>query len=570
MQAIHCDYLIIGGGSAGCVLANRLSASGKHQVALIEAGRDQAPDQEEEAILDSYPRVAYFNPKNIWPELRVYLEPLNAQGGRQPTSKRYEQARIMGGGSSLNDMQANRGLPLDYDGWADSGATGWHWDAVLPYFKKLERDVDYGGPLHGTEGPIPIRRIQSKVWPKFSIAAADAMKAKGFKEIDDQNAEFSDGYFPIAISNIYDRRVSTSMGYLTPTVRSRPNLAILTDSTVWTLTFEDGKVSGAIGSGPDGPMKIHARETIVSAGALHSPALLLRSGIGPAQELRALNIPVLADRPGVGKNLQEHPALSVSAFMDPDARLGSKLRRHTHLGLRFSSSLLEAGGGDMYMVGLSKTGWHPVGQQLSSLVTWVNKPYSRGQVTLLSPRPQDEPKVEFAMLSDRRDLLRLTEGIRLAASLFEQDALKQVTKHPFPTSYSERVRDLGVISQKNAVITSILASGLDGPAWLRSALLKHAVTEGPTLERILADEEIMEGFVRTTVHGIWHPCCSCRMGDANDPLTVVSPTGKVIGVHGLRVVDASIMPSIPRANTNIPTIMLAEKISDAILEESIF
>ncbi|WP_445768975.1 GMC oxidoreductase [Rheinheimera sp.] len=216
----------------------------------------------------------------------------------------------------------------------------------------------------------------------------------------------------------------------------------------------------------------------------------------------------------------------------------------------------------------SKSGWHEVGKQLGSLVTWVNKPFSRGAVALRTSNPQDEPLVEFNMLSDRRDLIRLAEGFKQAVRLFDEPALKKVSNDPFPTSYSERVRALGVESRTNVILTSVLAACLDGPAWMRKTLIRRLVNEGPSIEALMTDSEQLEEFLMKSVHGLWHPTGSCRMGQKNDPNAVVSTSGSVIGVGGIRVVDASVMPSIPRANTNIPTIMIAERMSDLILSEN--
>lgn len=214
------DYVIVGGGSAGCVLAHRLSAVPSLRVALIEAGKDTPPGAVPAAILDSYPMPVFCGDTYIWPEIK-------ASATRTAAPRVYEQGRVMGGGSSINVQSANRGLPRDYDGWATNGATGWAWQDVLPYFRKLERDVNFPeGELHGGDGPVPIRRVLKADWPPFCHAFADGMRKNGFAGLQDQNGEFGDGYFPGAFSNLDDKRVSTAVAYLDAQTRRRRNLHI--------------------------------------------------------------------------------------------------------------------------------------------------------------------------------------------------------------------------------------------------------------------------------------------------------------------------------------------------------
>ena len=228
------DYIIVGGGSAGSVLANRLSARSPNKVLLLEAGQDTPHGKVPAAILDSYPGTAYLNPAYTWSKLKVTTEviPHNRPDEPRPPLRTYEQARVLGGGSSINGQLANRGAPTDYDEWHARGATGWNWDSVLPFFKKVERDMDFDGPWHGNEGRIPVRRIFPDLWPEHAKAAGETFKAAGYKFLIDQNAEFEDGYFPITISNVYERRVSAAIGYLDPGTRMRDNLTISTDTQV--------------------------------------------------------------------------------------------------------------------------------------------------------------------------------------------------------------------------------------------------------------------------------------------------------------------------------------------------
>jgi len=240
------DTIIVGGGSAGSVLANRLSARSHNKVLLLEAGQDTPHGKVPAAVLDSYPGTACLNPNYTWSKLKVTTEAIshNNPAEKQPPLHSYEQARILGGGSSINGQLANRGAPADYDEWASRGATGWDWNSVLPYFKKIERDMDFDGPWHGGEGRIPVRRNFPDLWPEHAKAVGKAFEAAGYRYLQDQNAEWEDGYFPLTISNAYERRVSAAIGYLDPVTRLRENLSISTDTQVSELIF-DGNAAPA-------------------------------------------------------------------------------------------------------------------------------------------------------------------------------------------------------------------------------------------------------------------------------------------------------------------------------------
>jgi 5-(hydroxymethyl)furfural/furfural oxidase len=242
-------------------------------------------------------------------------------------------------------------------------------------------------------------------------------------------------------------------------------------------------------------------------------------------------------------------------------------RRHIQVALRYSSGLPGVPKGDMFVAVLSKSAWHAVGAQIGSLLTFVNKTYSEtGQVKLASRDPRAEPMVEFNLLSDRRDLDRLMSGFRKMAALQMSAPIRAVTDTPFPASYSDRVRKIGVVNSKNRILTAIAAALMDGPAALRRYMVDNFIVEGFNFDDVMSDDEALEAFVRKAAIGVWHASCSCRMGRADDPMAVVDTQGRVKGVQGLRVVDASIFPVVPCANTNFPTLMTAEKIADAMLQ----
>jgi 5-(hydroxymethyl)furfural/furfural oxidase len=561
------DTIIVGGGSAGSVMAHRLSAKSAKKILLCEAGQDTPPGNEPPEIRDSYSGTAYFDPRFHWTDLKVTTQVVshNNPQAEYPPLRKYEQARVLGGGSSINGQLANRGAPTDYDEWEARGAAGWGWKNVLPYFRKVERDLDFDGPFHGKDGRIPVRRIPREHWTGHSQAAAQAFEQAGYPFLPDQNGEFVDGYFPITHSNQTEQRVSAAMGYLDSETRARANLTIMTNTLVKELLFEGTRCIGIKADVDGREQEFRGNEIILSCGAIHSPAHLLRAGIGPVGQLKDLGIPVIAGLEGVGQRLMDHPSISLSSFVRPGGRMNEHTRRHIQVGLRYSSGLSGVPKGDMFIAVLTKSAWHAVGEQIASLLTFVNKTYSEtGQVKLASRDPRKEPIVQFNLLSDKRDLDRLMSGFRMTAAMQMNASLKAVTDKPFPASYSDRVRKIGVVNTRNKVLTTIAAALMDGPAALRSYMIDNFVVEGFTFDQVMGDDEALEAFVRKATIGVWHASCSCRMGRPDDPMAVVDGQGRVRGVQGLRVVDASIFPVVPCANTNFPTLMTAEKIADTM------
>jgi 5-(hydroxymethyl)furfural/furfural oxidase len=565
MMEAAADYLILGGGSAGCVLAARLSENPNTRVLLVEAGRNLTRDTMPAHVRSRYPGRAYLDADNIWPELQAYFAaPFD---GVPRARRRYEQGRILGGGSSVNAMVANRGAPSDYDEWGGMGARGWSFEAVLPYFRKLERDADYGNDnkYHGVHGPIPIRRISAQRMSPFVSGVCDAFEKQGFQRHADQNGPWEDGIYVGAIAvDDEGHRIPTALAYLSESVRARPNLDIVADHTAERLLIEGGRVTGAVIAPSSGGevRSVHAKEIVVCSGAIHSPALLMRSGIGPGAHLAEMGIETLLDAPGVGANLMEHPSTAVSSYLPPAMRLADLDEHHDHAILRFTSDIDDAPAGDMHAAMIARSAWHSIGSRIGTLFIWLNKPYSRGRVRLAGKSVNTEPSVDFRLLSDERDLLRLAYGFRTGARALLQMQREGRAGPAFPTSYSARVAAIAADGQLNQVKRGLFSAVMDmaGPA--RAWLLRNVITGGLELDALMEDDQALQAMLKAAVGGVWHASGTCRMGRADDPMAVTDEAGLVHRLPGLRVCDASLMPAIPRANTNIPTIMMAERIAD--------
>jgi len=500
------DVVVVGAGSAGCVLATRLSEDPKRSVLLLEAG----PDYADVAALPEDIRNSYVPAfSHDW----GYRSEL----GKLGRALDLPRAKLVGGCSATNATIALRGTPGDYDEWTAEGNIGWSFSDVLPFFRRLENDLDFRNKWHGQTGPMPIRRFSKKELTSAQSAFLNTCYAAGHKQQDDLNAPDAIGAGPIPMNQLNGIRQSTALTYLAQS-RHRRNLTVRSNALVDRVLFRGNRAVGV--SIMSSPKKIFAQRIVLSAGSYSSPVILMRSGIGPAEHLRTLRIRVLIDLLGVGENLIDHPLFQLSFEAKPVRQTEEVPWAQTVLTLKSSKAWRYP---DLQVLPTSITPSDiensSGGADFNMLVSLV-KPKSHGRLRLRSADPTAAPRIDLGYFTHRDDLPLMVEVVREARNLARTPPL--------------------------------------------SKLLRHELFPGPRITSISG----LESTVLKTIGTYHHPVGTCRMGLAPDKGAVVDSHGNVHGVECLSVIDASIMPSIPAANTNIPTIMVAERCSEWLKQNS--
>jgi choline dehydrogenase-like flavoprotein len=554
------DYLIVGGGSAGATLASRLSENPTTRVLLIEAGPDTPPDATPADIADTFPSST-LNPNYFWPGLTATRRP---DGVTYP----FPQARIMGGGSSIMGMWALRGVPSDFDAWVEAGADGWGWSDVLRVYRRLENDLDRDRS-QTSAAPYTIRRTPHEEWPAFAVAMERAANARGLRNIADINENPGEGFFPVPVSQSPTERSSSASAYLTRAVRRRPNLAIMAETRVTRLRFDGLRACGVVTERAGETVHIDAREVIVSAGAIHSPALLLRSGLGPVEELKALGIAPVMDRPGVGRNLQNHPYLHFALTLPPRSRLRAQLRHFAVAGLRLSSGIEGCPAADLIVYAIGRVSARSFGPDLTMVGAAVYAPFSRGRVTLKSADANVAPYIAFSLLQDPRDPPRMVKAARFAETLLLDPAVAATYNDAFLLPPVMALNQFNKEGLTGALIGAAAKAVLNAPAPLSRWALGRVLKPGRWFGNRRRHSVITDDDILSAAAPMGHVTSTCSIGRRDNPLAVVDPSCRVYGVEGLRVVDASIMPRVPSANTNLPTIMVAERAADLIMENAL-